>query len=119
MPNPWFFGFLFFLLFLLFFLGGGFCFWFGWFLCFLFGNFRKFSEILRNAQFLIDFRTLSTVSGLFSETELFAAPIRSASLKLMRNRCLSWTAQKHFWPIFIGQSTFVVTGALIAIIDVA
>ena len=34
-------------------------------------------------EFLIDFRMLSIVSGLFSETELFAAPIRSASLKLM------------------------------------
>ena len=70
-------------------------------------SFRKFSEILRNGRFLIDFWTLSIVSGLFSETRLFAAPIRSASLKLMWNRCLSWTAQKQFWPIFIGQSTFV------------
>ena len=82
-------------------------------------SFWKVSEILRNGRFLIDFRTESIVSGLFSETELFAAPIRSASLKLMWNRFLSWTAQKHFWPMTIGQSTFVVTGALIAIIDVA
>ena len=55
-------------------------FWFVWFLCFLFGKFRKFSEMV---DFFTNFRTLSIVSGLLSETELFAAPIRRASLKLM------------------------------------
>ena len=62
---------------------------------------------------------LSNVSGLFSETELFAAPIRSVSLKQMGNRCLSWTGQGQFGPIFIAQSTFVVTVARTTIIHVA
>ena len=41
-----------------------------------FGNSRKWSTFH-------NFRTLSIISALFSETALFAAPIRSASLKLM------------------------------------
>ena len=77
-------------------------------------SFRKFSEILRNGRILKDFRTLSIVSGLFSETRLFAAPSSCASLKLMTHGL-----HKNTFGLFIGQSSFVVTGALIAIIDVA
>ena len=87
MPNLCFFFFFFFFVFLGFFVFFVF-FVFLFFLVFLVWlvsvfSFRKFSEILRNGRFVIDFRTLSIVSGLFSETRLFAAPIRSASLKLM------------------------------------
>ena len=46
-------------------------------------SFRKVSEILGDGWFFTNFRTLSIVSGLFSETELFAAPIGRASLKPM------------------------------------
>ena len=66
------------------------CVFFFFFVCFLVFlvwlvsvfAFRKFSEILRNGRILIDFGTLSIVSGFFSEARLFAAPISCASFKL-------------------------------------
>ena len=63
-----------------------FCFCFGFFGCFVFlvclvslFCFRKVLEILRNGRCFEQFRTLSMVSGLFSETALFAGPLKKAN----------------------------------------